>query len=70
MRTMAACRKSIPSGKRMTSSPLTFRFWVQLSRNRLITRSPGFTVATPGPISRTRPTHSAPSVAGKLSRIR
>ncbi len=64
MRSIAAWRIGRFDGTAMTSSPFTRRFWVQFSRWRLMTRSPGFTCETPAPTAVTRPTHSAPGVAG------
>ena len=46
MRTIAACRRSMPAGSGIASSPLTLRFCVQFSRCRLMTRSPGLTCLT------------------------
>ena len=54
----------------MTSSAFTRRRCVQFSRCRLMTRSPGFTCVTPAPTAATRPTHSAPGVAGSGGRSR
>ena len=64
MRTIAACLRSMPAGSGIASSPFTLRRWAQFSRCRLMTRSPFLTCFTAAPTAATRPTHSAPGVAG------